>query len=46
MNQLIEPYPKIRIPKKGPESLHHPDGQGPLSGIPTDPGNNPPLLQH
>jgi hypothetical protein len=27
MNQLIEPYPKIRIPKKGPESLPHPDGQ-------------------
>ncbi|MCK2018511.1 DUF2225 domain-containing protein [[Brevibacterium] frigoritolerans] len=30
-------------PKKCPESLSHPDGQGPLSGTRTDPGNNPPF---
>ncbi|MEB2491406.1 hypothetical protein QNH16_24140 [Peribacillus frigoritolerans] len=33
----------IRVQKKCPESLSHPDGQTPLSGIQTDPGNNPPF---
>jgi len=27
MDQFIEPNPKIRVPKKCPESLPHPDGQ-------------------
>ncbi|MFJ7308685.1 DUF2225 domain-containing protein [Peribacillus frigoritolerans] len=32
---------RVRKTKKCPGSLHHPDGQGPLSGTQTDPGNTP-----